>query len=119
MKITPRAKADENRQAAIEASERNTAELFDRERIFVRQLAEYAKAYGIDLRQIADINIASLTEAAVNAGATEAEINRMATTLQMMSFDIAACSDANWKDTWAAFKARIPAYLDEIINQNQ
>jgi len=117
MKIIPRAQADENRKNAIEAAERQTVELFDRERAFVRQLAEYAKAYGIDLTQISDINISTLKEAATNAGATEAEILNMATTLQTMSFDIAACSDANWKDTWAAFKARIPAYLEEIINQ--
>lgn len=113
MKIIPRAQADEDRKNAIEASERQTSELFDRERAFVRQLLEFANAYGIDLMQIPDINITSLKEAAINAGATESELLNMATTLQTMSFDIAACSDTTWKDTWAAFKSRIPAYIAE------
>lgn len=113
MKIIPRSDADEQRQDAIQASQRNNEELFAKERAFVKQLLEFATAYNINLNEISDINITTLKDAAKEAGATHNDILAMSTALQTLSFDIAACSDSTWKETWASFKGRIPEYLRE------
>lgn len=88
-------------------------ELRQRELAFVTQLLAFAAELHLAVESL-DITVAGLTAAAQSAGATDTRILQMQTSLLSLSFDIAACSDHGWKQTWGDFKKRIPDYVQEL-----
>lgn len=93
--------------------------LLNKERAFAATLMQAASTMNVNLLSLPEYNIASLKAAAAAAGATPELVNKWATELNTLCFDIQAESGTTWAETWQGLKSRLPEHFAAIQQQGE